>query len=272
MTNAKKRVGKGTPDGKAVDDSRKGALLSKDSIRLRLSASHPRPIGVTPILTSSQVQPASLDVRLGPNFRAIKIGKMTHLDPLSPSEQVGRQVKKYTDVYKILGKREAYVLHPGEFALGATLEHVRLPLDIAARFEGRSSWGRLGILVHATAGYVDPGFEGNITVELANVGKIPVSLYPGVRIGQLSFFEMSSPSQYDGKYQHSFGVVSSRIFRDPEYEKMRVSTAEYEDFVDRLADGDSVENHAVGELPASLITAIKRVLKRRITDVEEGTE
>jgi len=202
---------------------------------------------ISPILSSSQIQPASMDVRLGPDFLIIKIGKMTHLDPLKPSELVEFEVDRYTDKYKILNKYERFILHPNEFILGCTLEYVKLPSDIAARIEGRSSWGRLGIMVHSTAGFIDPGFCGNITFELKNMGKVPVPLYPGIRMAQLSFFRVKNQKKYSGKYQKSFGVVSSKYFRDDEYKKIResIGSIEYENII--IEDFEAIDR---GDEPA----------------------
>lgn len=200
----------------------KWSLLGKDEIIERLTLDdRERKILFTPILSSNQIQPASIDVRLGPDFVIVKIGKITHLDPLRDPEYVKREVQKYTDRYKILTKHERFILHPDEFILGCTLEYVCLPNDIAARLEGRSSWGRLGVLIHITAGNIDPGYRGNITFELKNTGKVPIPMYPGTRIGQLSFFKVQNEEEYSGKYQESFGILSSKYFKDVEFERIR---------------------------------------------------
>ena len=197
------------------------ALLGKEELIERLTCSGENRIFIHPILSSKQIQPASVDVRLGQDFLVIKLGKITHLEPLEDSKDVAREVQKYTDRYKIIKRHERFILHPDEFVLGATLEYIRLPLNIAARLEGRSSWGRVGVTIHATAGYIDPGFSGNITFELKNVGKVPVPLYPGVRMGQLSFFRIKNEEPYRGKYQDSYGVKPSRYFDDMEYTSIR---------------------------------------------------
>lgn len=183
-------------------------------------------IVICPLINSRQFQPASIDVRLGYEFKVLKLGKMTHLEPLSPSLQVEREVQKYTDTYQLFLKGERFILHPGEFVLGSTLEFLELPKTIGARLEGRSSWGRLGILIHSTAGFIDPGYRGNITFELKNMGKIPVPLYPGIRLGQLSFFKVHGASGYDGKYIDSFGTKTSLYFRDKEFDFLRKSIEE----------------------------------------------
>lgn len=208
-------------------------LGRKDIISRLLEEDFNKRIVISPILSSYQIQPASLDVRLGTDFLIIKIGKITYLDPLEHPDIVKSKVEKYTDKYKILSKDDCFILHPNEFILGCTLEYVKLPKDIAARIEGRSSWGRLGIAVHATAGFIDPGFCGNITFELKNMGKTPIPLYPGIRMAQLSFFEVHNDDfdkGYKGKYFESFGVIPSKYFEDCEYKVIRKSRESFEDF------------------------------------------
>jgi dCTP deaminase len=134
-------------------------------------------------------------------------------------------VAAYTQDYTVL-PTEPYVLHPGEFALASTLEFIRLPADLAVRLEGRSSWGRVGLQIHSTAGFVDPGFAGTITFELSNIGKVPIPLYPGLRIGQLSFYS-SAPSAIPyrakrlSKYAGKIAPVGSAFYQDPEYGAIR---------------------------------------------------
>lgn len=200
------------------------SLLSRAEIVDRICEEDPKKgIVVNPILRASQLQAASVDVRLGAEFLVLKNSKITHLDPSRDEWGMNREVQKYTDRYRIMDPSDYFVIHPDDFVLGCTLEYVRLPGDVAARLEGRSSWGRLGVMIHATAGFIDPGYRGHITFELKNVGKIPVPLYPGVRFGQLSFFQMHMEGSYEyrGKYQDSFGVVASRYFHDYEYELIR---------------------------------------------------
>lgn len=198
------------------------SLLGRNEIIERLTEANPdKRLLISPILSSSQIQPASMDVRLGPDFLIIKIGKITYLDPSKDPSIVKFEVERYTDRYKILEKNEKFVIHPNEFILGCTLEYIKLPADIAARLEGRSSWGRLGILVHSTAGFIDPGFRGNITFELKNMGKVPIPLYPGIRMAQLSFFKVHNERNYDGKYNRDLGVAASRYFEDYEYKSIR---------------------------------------------------
>ena len=136
-----------------------------------------------------------------------------------------RDVAAYTQDYTVL-PTEPYVLHPGEFALAGTLEFIRLPADLAVRLEGRSSWGRVGLQIHSTAGFVDPGFAGTITFELSNIGKVPIPLYPGLRIGQLSFYSSAQSvipyrAKRLSKYAGKIAPVGSAFYRDPEYGAIR---------------------------------------------------
>ena len=132
-----------------------------------------------------------------------------HIDPAVDQPDLTRLVETDPD--------EAFVLHPGEFVLGSTFEVVTLPDDIAARLEGKSSLGRLGLLTHSTAGFIDPGFSGHVTLELSNVATLPIKLWPGMKIGQLCFFQLSSPAEkpygsaeYQSRYQGQRGPTASR--------------------------------------------------------------
>jgi dCTP deaminase len=161
-----------------------------------------------------QIQPASIDLRLGNQFRVFKHTQRAFINPLKDD------LNEYTEVITV-EDGEPFILHPGEFVLGSIKEYVRIPDDMVAKVEGRSSLGRLAILVHATAGFIDPGFEGNITLELSNVGKMPVAFYPNMRICQISFEMMSSPSERPyghpsrkSKYQGQRGPTASRISTD----------------------------------------------------------
>lgn len=189
-----------------------------------------RRIIVTPILDPmQQFGPSSLDVRLGPDFKVVRTSRLTHLDPLKQPEEIEADVARYTE-NSFIQPGEAFVLHPGEFALASTLEFIRLPYDIAARLEGRSTWGRLGLEIHATAGFVDPGFSGALTFELKNSGQVPLPLYAGLRIAQLAFFPLSEPSQLPyadkryTKYSGRVGTAGSRYFLDPEYAALRANS------------------------------------------------
>lgn len=157
----------------------------------------------------SMVQPSSVDVRLDRLFRLFDNHKYPHIDPAQDQPDLTRLVEVEGD--------EPFVLHPGEFVLGATYEVVTLPDDIAARLEGKSSLGRLGLLTHSTAGFIDPGFSGHVTLELSNVATLPITLWPGMKIGQLCFFRLSSPAEhpygserYGSRYQGQRGPTASR--------------------------------------------------------------
>ena len=159
------------------------------------------------------VQPSSIDVRLDRFFRVFNNSQYTHIDPAQQQDELTSLVEPKGD--------EPFVLHPNEFVLGSTLEVVTLPDDLAARVEGKSSLGRLGLLTHATAGFVDPGFSGHVTLELANVATLPIKLYPGMKIGQFCFFRLSSPSEhpygsekYGSRYQGQRGPTPSRSFQN----------------------------------------------------------
>ncbi|MCW2799958.1 MAG: dCTP deaminase, partial [Aeromicrobium sp.] len=133
------------------------------------------------------IQPSSIDVRLDKFFRVFDNHKYPHIDPAADQSDLTREVE--------VGSDEAFILHPGEFVLGSTYELVTLPDDIAARLEGKSSLGRLGLMTHSTAGFNDPGFSGHVTLELANVATLPIKLYPGMKIGQVCYFRLSSPAE-----------------------------------------------------------------------------
>jgi len=132
------------------------------------------------------VQPASVDLRLGATFRVFHNHRITAIDLRNPPSNLTEQIEVAAD--------EAFVIHPGEFCLGRTLEHVELPDDIVARIEGKSSLGRLGLIVHATAGFCDPGWRGTLTLELNNLTRVPIKLYPGLPIAQLSFMALDAPA------------------------------------------------------------------------------
>lgn len=157
----------------------------------------------------AMVQPSSVDVRLDRYFRLFDNHKYQHIDPAVDQPELTRLVEVDPD--------EAFVLHPGEFVLAATFEVVTLPDDVAARLEGKSSLGRLGLLTHSTAGFIDPGFSGHVTLELSNVATLPITLWPGMKIGQMCFFRLSSPAEhpygserYGSRYQGQRGPTASR--------------------------------------------------------------
>jgi dCTP deaminase len=167
----------------------------------------------------TQLQPASLDLRLGYDFQTFNYTRQALIDPADPSSF--GQLTTLTQ----LGDGERFLVHPGEFVLATTLERVEIPIDLLARLEGRSSIGRLGIVIHSTAGYVDPGFKGKITLEISNLGRIAVALYPGMRICQIAFEEMSSPvssgygEKRGAKYQGQDAATASRLFEDNEFRR-----------------------------------------------------
>src|SRR3954464_9440841 len=159
------------------------------------------------------LQPSSIDVRLDKYFRLFDNHKYPYIDPAEDQPDLTRLVE--------ITPGEPLILHPGEFVLGSALEPVTLPDDVAARVEGKSSLGRLGLLSHATAGFVDPGFSGHVTLELSNVATLPIKLYPGMKIGQFCFFRLTSPSQhpygsekYGSRYQGQRGPTPSRSFQN----------------------------------------------------------
>jgi dCTP deaminase len=160
---------------------------------------------------AAMVQPSSVDVRLDRFFRVFENHRYPHIDPAEEQPDLTRQVEPEGD--------EPFILHPGEFVLGSTYELVTLPDDVAARLEGKSSLGRLGLLTHSTAGFIDPGFSGHVTLELSNVATLPIKLWPGMKIGQLCFFRLSSPAmrpygsgQYASRYQGQRGPTASRSY------------------------------------------------------------
>ncbi|HIY24298.1 MAG TPA: dCTP deaminase [Candidatus Brachybacterium merdigallinarum] len=158
-------------------------LLSDRDIRLEIDAGRVR---LDPF-DAPMIQPASVDVRIDRFFRLFDNHKYAMIDPAIEQTELTRLVTVEPD--------KPYMLHPGEFVLASTFERITLPDDIAARLEGKSSLGRLGLLTHSTAGFIDPGFSGHITLELSNMATLPVALWPGMKIGQLCFFRLSSPAQ-----------------------------------------------------------------------------
>ncbi|WP_152040499.1 dCTP deaminase [Salinigranum salinum] len=168
-----------------------------------------------------QVQPASIDVRLGREFLEFQRANIPCIHPNSEAE-----VDEYVSE-TVVDDGNEFILHPGDFVLGTTRERVEVPPDLVAQVEGRSSLGRLAVVVHATAGFIDPGFRGKITLELSNLGTAPVALTPGMRISQLVFTELKSPStrpygtERGSKYQDQAGPQASRIGGDDEFRTRR---------------------------------------------------
>ncbi|MBW1639811.1 MULTISPECIES: dCTP deaminase [Microbacterium] len=184
-------------------------LLSDRDIRAGLDEGR---IGLDP-LEPSMIQPSSIDVRLDRYFRLFDNHKYPFIDPSADQPELTRLIEVDPD--------EPFILHPGEFALGATFEQVSLADDVAARLEGKSSLGRLGLITHSTAGFIDPGFRGHVTLELANVATLPIKLWPGMKIGQLCFFQLTSPAEnpygsgpYGNRYQGQRGPTASRSFQN----------------------------------------------------------
>jgi dCTP deaminase len=169
-------------------------------------------IGIDPY-DPALMQPSSLDVRVDRLFRVFRNSRYPYID-------VKREQEELTELVEVVGD-EAFILHPGEFVLGSTLERVRLPDDLVARLEGKSSLGRLGLLIHSTAGFIDPGFDGHVTLELSNVANLPITIYPEMKIGQLSFMQLAEPAERpygtDGmgsKYQGQRGPTPSRYWKN----------------------------------------------------------
>jgi dCTP deaminase len=198
-------------------------ILSDRDIRRRLKKGD---LKVEPLDDPElQIQPASIDMRLGNEFLEFERSNIPCIHPESEEE---------TDEYtrrRVVENGDDYVLHPGDFVLGTTYETVEIPDDLVARVEGRSSLGRLAVVVHATAGFVDPGYRGQITLELSNLGTAPVALRPEeMRISQLVLTELSSPAEEPygkergSKYQDQDGPTASRIGEDAEWKQDRNQT------------------------------------------------
>ena len=189
-------------------------VLSDKTIRAEIEAER---IVIDPY-DPSLVQPSSVDVRVDNRFRVFNNSRYPYIDVRQPMEDL-------TEPVEISGE-EPFILHPGEFVLGQTLERVTLPDDLVARLEGKSSLGRLGLLIHSTAGFVDSGFSGNLTLELSNVANLPITIYQGMPIGQMSFMRMDGPverpygsSETGSKYQGQAEPTPSRFYLNFEREK-----------------------------------------------------
>lgn len=186
-------------------------ILSDRSIRDQIVAGR---IAIEPF-DETLIQPSSIDVRISNLFRVFRNHTAGVID-------VKQDLTGLTELVEIdAGGGEAFMLHPGEFVLGSTLERIRVPNDLVGRIEGKSSLGRLGLLIHSTAGFIDPGYDGNVTLELANVASLPITLYPGMKIGQISFVQMTTPADapygsgaLGSKYQGQKGPTPSRYFEN----------------------------------------------------------
>ena len=185
-------------------------ILSDRTIREELAAKR---IVIDPFDAGS-IQPSSVDLRLGRFFRVF-------LNHTTRVIDVKENQENLTPLVEIDEEDDSFILHPGEFVLGSTLERVALPTDLVARLEGKSSLGRLGLLIHSTAGFVDAGWDGHLTLELSNVANLPITLYPGMKIGQISFLQMTTPAdrpygskETGSKYQGQRGPTPSRYFEN----------------------------------------------------------
>jgi dCTP deaminase len=203
------------------DVSKENSLLSDLEILERLVADDKSCIFISPLVDpKNQLGPSSLDLHLGTELLAMQVLNSTHIDLTKQKKEIKEQINKQYAELRIMPDKY-FVLHPGEFALGSTLEFIRLPKDIAGRLEGRSSIGRLGLQVHATAGFVDPGFFGVLTFELINAGKLPLVISPGICLGQMCFFKVKEvqvgyAEKLHRKYVGMLGPEGSKIDQDPE--------------------------------------------------------
>ncbi len=201
-------------------------ILSDRDIRKAIEAGRVRieteaSVAGGPMDIFTHIHASSMDLRLGNIFKLYEHSKFAVLDPKHPESFAGnmRTITVPDD--------DPFIVQPGEFVLGVTQEKIAVPDDLVVRVEGRSSLGRLGIIVHSTAGYVDPGFSGTITLEISNLNRLPVALYPGMRICQISFHQMTSPAElpYDkkpfSKYQGQVLPEGSRLAGDPEFTRSR---------------------------------------------------
>lgn len=182
-------------------------VLSDRTIRKELDAGR---IVIDP-LGPGAIQPASVDLRLGHQFRVFRNSQIPFID-------LKREYPDLTELVTI-DDDNPFILHPGEFALAVTYERVTLPDDIVGRLEGKSSLGRLGLLIHSTAGYVDPGWDGALTLELSNVANLPITLYHRMKVSQISFLRLSEPAEHPygskeagSKYQHQEGPTPSKYY------------------------------------------------------------
>jgi dCTP deaminase len=183
-------------------------LLSDRDLKAAIASGE---LGLTPY-DEAMIQPSSIDVRLDRYFRVFANHKYTHIDPSEQQDDLTVPIEPDGD--------DPFILHPGEFVLGSTLEIISLGDSLASRLEGKSSLGRLGLLTHSTAGFIDPGFSGHVTLELSNVANLPIKLYPGMKIGQICVLQLSSPSEhpygsslYGSRYQDQRGPTPSRSYQ-----------------------------------------------------------
>jgi dCTP deaminase len=185
-------------------------VLSDRTIRRLLEEGH---IGIDPY-DDGLLQPSSVDVRVDRLFRVFRNSRYPYIDVKEPMEDL-------TELVEVADEDQPFILHPGEFVLGSTLERIRLPDDLVARLEGKSSLGRLGLLIHSTAGFIDPGWDGHVTLELSNVANLPITIYVGMKIGQLSFVQLTEAAEnpygaalLGSKYQGQAGPTPSRYWKN----------------------------------------------------------
>jgi dCTP deaminase len=191
------------------------SILGKDSLWRKIREESDDPLVVTPLLENSQVGDASIDVRLGHEFLVLRRPSVTHIDPGQlQGDRWESTVHKWQERVRI-SLCEQFVLSPGQLVLGATLEYVSVPKSLLATVEGRSSWGRLGLII-ATATTIGPGFKGVVTLEIVNSGNAPVVVYPGCRIAQIIFQEIDAPGAYSGKYSCATGPQFTMLHQDSE--------------------------------------------------------
>ena len=184
-------------------------ILSDVDIRKEIESGR---IEIDPFDPAS-IQPSSIDLHVDDRFRVFANSRYPYID-------VKKEMPGLTEVVEVADP-DPFILHPGEFVLGSTLERIAIPDDMVARLEGKSSLGRLGLLIHSTAGYVDPGWDGYLTLELSNVANLPITIYPGMKIGQISFFRLTTPAERPygstearSKYQGQRGPTASRFFEE----------------------------------------------------------
>jgi len=184
-------------------------VLSDRDIRAEIASGR---IVIDPFIPEA-VQPSSVDLHLDRRFRVFRNSRYPYIDVRADQPELTELVE--------IGGDDPFILHPGEFVLGSTFERVQLPNDMVARLEGKSSLGRLGLLIHSTAGYVDPGWEGNLTLELSNVANLPITIYYAMKIGQVSFVQLTEPAEtpygadkLGSKYQGQRGPTPSRYWQN----------------------------------------------------------
>lgn len=184
-------------------------ILSDRTIREQIAIGR---IVIDP-LDERDIQPSSVDLHIDRFFRVFRNHTMRVIDVKEDQEELTELVE--------INEEDSFILHPGEFVLGSTLERVAVPNDLVGRLEGKSSLGRLGLLIHSTAGFIDAGWDGQLTLELSNVANLPITLYPGMKIGQISFLQMTTEADHPygsgevgSKYQHQVGPRPSRYFEN----------------------------------------------------------